>query len=225
MFGHQDDKKDDDKSSENDSTVAPDKPTEEVTDAGAADHTDEATHTDDTVSATDAATDTDNDTEITNTTPSTDIDDAKPAASNASEDDDAWQHPGTPLNDEDDKEDKNPAPINDIIGPNAGPDFKPFPQSDSDSRDDHADNTPHELIDIKQKALTDLTPLVNQLDQSPEDKFRTMMMMIQASDDQSLVKLAYDAAHKIKDEKARAQALLDIVNEINYFTQPPIQSE
>ena len=47
------------------------------------------------------------------------------------------------------------------------------------------------------------------------------LMMIQASDDQSLVQSAYAAAHDIKDEKVRAQALLDIVNEINYFTQHP----
>jgi hypothetical protein len=45
------------------------------------------------------------------------------------------------------------------------------------------------------------------------------MMMIQAADDESLVKSAYEAAQKITDEKVRAQALLDIVNEINYFTQ------
>ena len=44
-------------------------------------------------------------------------------------------------------------------------------------------------------------------------------MMIQASDDQSLIQQAYDAANSITDEKIKAQALLDVVNEINYFTQ------
>lgn len=75
------------------------------------------------------------------------------------------------------------------------------------------------LLDIKQDALHELAPLVGQLEQSPEEKFKTTMMMIQASDDQSLVKAAYEAAKEIQDEKARAQALLDVVNEINYFTQ------
>jgi hypothetical protein len=46
------------------------------------------------------------------------------------------------------------------------------------------------------------------------------MMLIQATDNASLVKEAYAAANQITDEKARAQALLDVVNEINYFTQP-----
>jgi hypothetical protein len=45
------------------------------------------------------------------------------------------------------------------------------------------------------------------------------MMMIQASDNHNLIKVAYEAAQKISNEKERAQALLDIVNEINYFTQ------
>jgi hypothetical protein len=76
-----------------------------------------------------------------------------------------------------------------------------------------------ELLDIKQMALQQLTPLVDHLDQSPEDKFRTTMMMIQAADNQALIRMAYDTAKEIKDDKARAQALLDVVNEINYFTQ------
>lgn len=76
-----------------------------------------------------------------------------------------------------------------------------------------------ELLGIKQDALQELTPLVGHLEQSAEEKFKTTMMMIQATDDHSLVKSAYDSAKQITDEKARAQALLDVVNEINYFTQ------
>ena len=76
-----------------------------------------------------------------------------------------------------------------------------------------------DLLDIKQEALQALTPLVDHLDQTPEERFRTTMMMIQASDNHGLIKVAYDAAQKITNEKERAQALLDIVNEINYFTQ------
>jgi len=76
-----------------------------------------------------------------------------------------------------------------------------------------------DLLEIKQQALQNLSPLVNKLDQTPLEKFKTTMMMIQASDDQSLIKSAYEAAEQITDEKEKAQALLDIVNEINYFTQ------
>lgn len=78
---------------------------------------------------------------------------------------------------------------------------------------------PDDLLDLKQQALQQLTPLVDHLDQTPEEKFRTTMMMIQAADNQSLLKDAFEAAQNITDEKVRAQALLDVVNEINYFTQ------
>lgn len=87
----------------------------------------------------------------------------------------------------------------------------------SDRLDDGGEHG--DLIGIKQSALKELSPLVGHLDQTPEEKFRTTMMLIQASDNQALVKDAYDAAQKITDEKTKAQALLDIVNEINYFTQ------
>lgn len=80
-------------------------------------------------------------------------------------------------------------------------------------------NSEEELLSIKKDALQQLSPLVDHLDQSPEDKFKTMLMMIQASDDKSLLSSAYETAKKITDEQQRAQALLDIVNEINYFTQ------
>ncbi|MBX4201742.1 hypothetical protein KW803_02515 [Candidatus Saccharibacteria bacterium] len=75
------------------------------------------------------------------------------------------------------------------------------------------------LVNLKEQALNSLAPLVNHLDQTPEEKFKTTMMLIQASDNSNLVKEAYEAANQIGDEKARAQALLDVVNEINYFTQ------
>jgi hypothetical protein len=74
------------------------------------------------------------------------------------------------------------------------------------------------LLSIKQEALIELSPLVGQLNLSPEEKFNTIMMLIRASDNETLIGDAYDAAKNIADEKMRAQALLDVVNEINYFT-------
>lgn len=79
----------------------------------------------------------------------------------------------------------------------------------------HTDN----LLDIKNEALHDLSPLVDKLDLDTTEKFKTVMMLIQASDDQTLIPKAYELAKNINDEKAKAQALLDVVNEINYFTQ------
>lgn len=80
------------------------------------------------------------------------------------------------------------------------------------------------LTDIKQSALQQLAPLVGQLQLTPEDKFKTLMMLIQASDNQDLIPQAYEAAQAITDAQLRAQALLDVVNEINYFTQASDQT-
>lgn len=143
-----------------------------------------------------------------------DADDADKPDETAGGDD--WQHPGTPL--EDDKE-----KIRDVISPAGGfpkhPGFQ-YPAS-SGSNSEPGDSANEELDGIRKQALDELSPLVDKLDLPAEDKFRTLMMVIQANDNQELVKAAYEAAHSIEDEKVRAQALYDIVNEINYFTAPP----
>jgi hypothetical protein len=82
-----------------------------------------------------------------------------------------------------------------------------------------------DLLDLKQEALQSLQPLVSHLEQSPEEKFKTTMMLIQATDNSALVRQAYEAANQITDEKTRAQALLDVVNEINYFTHKNSEAE
>jgi hypothetical protein len=97
-------------------------------------------------------------------------------------------------------------------------DSQPHPDQISTDSAPVADNQ-DALVSLKEQALNSLAPLVGHLDQTPEEKFKTTMMLIQASDNSSLVKEAYEAANQISDEKARAQALLDVVNEINYFTQ------
>lgn len=104
--------------------------------------------------------------------------------------------------------------------PMSEPVASPFADTSSqDNTSAPAESPKTDLLSIKQEALQRLSPLVGHLDQSPEEKFKTTMMMIQASDDQTLVGAAYEAANAITDEKVKAQALLDIVNEINYFTQ------
>jgi hypothetical protein len=95
----------------------------------------------------------------------------------------------------------------------------PAPHADMPKPAAPATQDASQLLDIKQQALQQLTPMLDHLEQSPEEKFRTTMMMIQAADNDTLIPVAYKAAQDIQDEKARAQALLDIVNEINYFTQ------
>jgi hypothetical protein len=109
-----------------------------------------------------------------------------------------------------DDQSAQPAPVT--------PSATPAPAANDDVLTPSSDD---ELLNLKQQALQQLSPLVDHLDQTPEEKFRTTMMMIQSSDNQGLIKDAYAAAQAITDDKTRAQALLDIVNEINYFTHQP----
>lgn len=122
---------------------------------------------------------------------------------------------------------ENDTPVPPTPPADSSPAAHPMPAADSGSLpppDPSATTDPaapagdDDLIGLKQQALQNLQPLVSHLDQSPEEKFKTTMMLIQATDNSALVKQAYQAASQITDEKARAQALLDVVNEINYFT-------
>ena len=74
------------------------------------------------------------------------------------------------------------------------------------------------LEGIKTKALAEIVPLIDKIDLPPLEKFKTLMMTIQAGDNKSLIPSAYAAAEKIENESERAQALLDVINEINYFS-------
>lgn len=98
----------------------------------------------------------------------------------------------------------------------SSPDSSDNNVEDDESSSSSSGNSP-DLNEIKQQALQQLSPLVSHLDQTPEEKFHTTMMMIQATDDESLIPDAYQTAQKITDEKAKAQALLELVNEVNYF--------
>ena len=74
-----------------------------------------------------------------------------------------------------------------------------------------------ELDDIKRSALNELKPLIEHVEQEPEERFETIMMMIRSNDDPKLIPKAYEAAKGIDDEKKRASALLNIVSEIEYL--------
>jgi hypothetical protein len=77
-----------------------------------------------------------------------------------------------------------------------------------------------DLDTIKKDALSELRPLVDKLNVSPEEKFDTYLLLIRSTDDQSLIAPAHEAARSITDEARRAQALLDIIKEIDYLSNP-----
>lgn len=70
---------------------------------------------------------------------------------------------------------------------------------------------------IKKSAMDELRPLVGRLDLPAEEKFDTLLLLIRSTDDKTLLGPAHEAAQQITDEKKKAQALLDIVKEIDFF--------
>lgn len=76
-----------------------------------------------------------------------------------------------------------------------------------------------DLDSIKQAALGELRPLVDKLNVSPQEKFDTYLLLIRSTDDRSLVGPAHEAAKSIPDEARRAEALLDIIKEIDFLSQ------
>jgi len=79
------------------------------------------------------------------------------------------------------------------------------------------------LDSIKSDALQELRPLVDKLNVSPEEKFDTYFLLLRSTDDTSLVGPAHAAAQAITDETRKAQALLDIIKEIDYLSAPQQQ--
>lgn len=74
-----------------------------------------------------------------------------------------------------------------------------------------------ELESLKKDALEELRPLVDKLELPAEEKFDTLLLIIRSTDDQALLPAAHTAAKSIEDETKRAQALLDVIKEIDYF--------
>ena len=76
----------------------------------------------------------------------------------------------------------------------------------------------NDLDAVKQDAITELGPLVDKLTLAPEEKFDTYLLLIRSTDDRSLIPPAHEAAKAIADETRRAQALLDIIKEIDFLS-------
>ena len=85
----------------------------------------------------------------------------------------------------------------------------------------HAAKSSDSALDgIKKEALGELRPLVDKLNVSAEEKFDTYLLLIRSTDDKTLIAPAHEAAKAIEDEAKRADALLNIIKEIDYLSNP-----
>ncbi|RWZ78404.1 MAG: hypothetical protein EOT05_01430 [Candidatus Microsaccharimonas sossegonensis] len=97
-----------------------------------------------------------------------------------------------------------------FVPPASEPNFTPSVSTTPGSSD---------LDDIKKTALGELRPLIDKVDLPAEERFDTYLMLIRSTDDSSLIAPAHAAAQGISDETRRAQALLDIIKEIDYLSR------
>ena len=75
------------------------------------------------------------------------------------------------------------------------------------------------LLAIKKQALAKLSNLVDDLEQTAEERFQTLLMIIQETDNISVIDKAYTTALEMQNPKERARALLAIAQEVNYFVE------
>jgi hypothetical protein len=68
---------------------------------------------------------------------------------------------------------------------------------------------------LKQEALHELSPLIGQLDQTPDEKYATAKMVYEETNDQALLTSVYEAAKNLPDEKEKAEAIYDVIQKIN----------
>lgn len=78
----------------------------------------------------------------------------------------------------------------------------------------------NDLETIKKDALKELRPLVEKLELSAEEKFDIYLLLLRSTDDTTLIAPAHATAQQIEDESKRAQALLDIIKEIDFLSVP-----
>jgi hypothetical protein len=77
-----------------------------------------------------------------------------------------------------------------------------------------------DLSGVKLEALSELRPLVDKLNIPAEEKFDTYLLLLRSTDDKTLIEPAHETAKLIEDESRRAQALLDIIKEIDFLSAP-----
>ena len=76
-----------------------------------------------------------------------------------------------------------------------------------------------DLDNIKLDALKELRPLMDKVELPADEKFDTYLMLIRSTDDSSLIGPAHAVAQTIADEKRKAEALLEIIKEIDYLSR------
>lgn len=110
---------------------------------------------------------------------------------------------------------ETPAPQAPVVqAPVVAPVITPMAPAETTSNSDST-----ALDGIKLDALKELRPLMDKVDLPAEEKFDTYLMLLRSTDDSTLIDPAHKAAQGISDEKRKAEALLEIIKEIDYLSR------
>jgi hypothetical protein len=82
--------------------------------------------------------------------------------------------------------------------------------------DDDAPEPQSELSALRNRTLEALLPIVDNVEEAPERKFEILMTVVRSSNDPALLNKALNTAQQIHDTNSKANALLEVLNEINY---------
>ena len=119
-----------------------------------------------------------------------------------------------------------PPSVSSIVA-GAQPSKKPVEQiKPVERRDDHRDRDSRpemkrplgqsnaDVQSIKEAALKELFPIMSRVELKPEKRFELYCEMMEVMKDKAILKPAHEAAKEIKDEKARADALVCLIETI-----------
>lgn len=113
-------------------------------------------------------------------------------------------------------EDQNtnlPSTQNKPIAGLSGQSQQPEPEAETQTKPNS------KIADIKQRALQELVPVIDSLEGDPERKYEILMTAARAASSGELLDKALDNALRIEDKTAKAEAIVDVLNEASFQEQ------
>lgn len=97
------------------------------------------------------------------------------------------------------------------VAPEITPEIAPAAEPVAQTKRMRAQYGDPDLDKVKSMALSDLRPILDKVDITPEKKFMIYKDIIELTEDKACIEPAYNAARMIVDEKTKGEALVFIV--------------
>jgi hypothetical protein len=77
-----------------------------------------------------------------------------------------------------------------------------------------------QLVELKTQIINELTPLMERTSVDPEQKFAILMLASRSNGDDTSLKVAYEAAKDIRDDNTKLEALMELLEEVDFHLRP-----